>query len=128
MRPAWRPWHNLVPNSRASFFVHFAGACARRSLTLHPLFAHASARVPQVSFVEVRIPVAPPGPRTPVGHHHRRPHLSVRRMRLARLAPLGVIPRRVPFTAIDRDSSSASTHTIVHSGTPACCNRDGTVA
>jgi hypothetical protein len=53
----------------------------------------------------------------------------MRRMRLARLARLGVIRRRVPVpTAVDRDSSSASTDTIVQSRTPACCTSEGTVA
>ena len=52
----------------------------------------------------------------------------MRRMRLARLARLGFIPRRVPSTAIDRDPSSASTDTIVHSRTRPCCNSEGTVA
>jgi hypothetical protein len=33
---AWRDCHNPVRNSRASFFVHFAGACTCRSLKLHP--------------------------------------------------------------------------------------------
>ena len=127
-RLAGPPCQNLVHNGRLHFSCNLAGSCACRSLETPPLFAHAPARVSSVPFVEVCIPVATPKVRTPVGHHHWTPHLSMQRMRLARLA-LGASARRVRLpTAAVRDSSSASTDTIVHSRTPACRNSEGTVA
>jgi len=92
---------------------------------LHHYSPNALAQVPSLS-IGVSIPIAPPAIRTPMGHHHWTPHLSMRRMRLARL---GALPRSVTIsTGVGPSCDVQRVTEIVHSRTPGCGSREGTVA